>query len=89
MPSIGDLRAAQEYMGERAGAMDSATPHIQIAIQEVETKLSDVHGRLEENRAMLTALKRSNERLQLAADIESRRAMVLGRISLYVENLPR
>lgn len=89
VPSIGDLRAAQEYMGERAGAMDSATPHIQIAIQEVETKLSDVRRQLEENRAMLTALKRSNERLQLAADIESRRAMVLGRISLYVENLPQ
>jgi hypothetical protein len=89
VPSIGDLRAAQEYMGERAGAMDSATPHIQIAIQEVETKLSDVRRQLEENRAMLTALKRSNQRLQLAADIESRRAMVLGRISLYVENLPQ
>lgn len=89
VPSIGDLRAAQEYMGERAGAMDSATPHIQIAIQEVEAKLSDVRRQLEENRAMLTALKRSNERLQLAADIESRRAMVLGRISLYVENLPQ
>jgi hypothetical protein len=89
VPSIGDLRAAQEYMGERAGAMDSATPHIQIAIQEVETRLSDVRRQLEENRAMLTALKRSNERLQLAADIESRRAMVLGRISLYVENLPQ
>lgn len=89
VPSVGDLRAAQEYMGERAGAMDSATPHIQIAIQEVETKLADVRRQLEENRAMLTALKRSNERLQLAADIESRRAMVLGRISLYVENLPQ
>lgn len=89
VPSIGDLRAAQEYMGERAGAMDSATPRIQIAIQEVETKLADVRRQLEENRAMLTALKRSNERLQLAADIESRRAMVLGRISLYVENLPQ
>lgn len=89
VPSIGDLRAAQEHIGERAGAMDSATPRIQTAIQEVEARLAEVRRQLEENRAMLTALKRSNQRLQLAADIESRRAMVLGRISLYVENLPQ
>ncbi|PNG56053.1 MULTISPECIES: DUF3732 domain-containing protein [unclassified Variovorax] len=89
VPSISDLRSAQEYIGERAGAMDSATPRIQIAIQEVETKLAEVRRQLEENRVMLTALKRSNQRLQLAADTEARRAMVLGRISLYVENLPQ
>lgn len=89
VPSIGDLRAAQEYIGERSGAMDSATPRIQTAIQEVETKLADVRRRIEDNRVMLTAVKRSNQRLQLAADTEARRAMVLGRISLYVENIPQ
>ncbi|NSX05502.1 hypothetical protein HTY53_17015 [Cupriavidus gilardii] len=38
--SIGDLRAAQNYIGERSGAMDSATPHIATAIQEVESQLA-------------------------------------------------
>lgn len=89
VPSIGDLRAAQEYIGERTGAMDSATPRIESAIQEVETKLADVRRRIEDNRVLLTAVKRTNERLQLATDIEARRAMVLGRISLYVENIPQ
>ncbi len=89
VPSIGDLRAAQDYIGKRSGAMDSATPRIGTAIQEVETKLADVRRRLDDNRTLLTAIKRGNKRLQLATDNEARRAMVLGRISLYVENIPQ
>lgn len=89
VPSIGDLRAAQGYIGERSGAMDSATPRIETAIQDVETKLSDVRRRMEDNRVLLTAVKRGNQRLQLASDMEARRAMVLGRISLYIENIPQ
>ena len=89
LPSIGDLRAAQEYIGERSGAMDSVTPRIATAIHDVETKLGDVRRRLDDNRVMLTAVKRANQRLQLATDTEARRAMVLGRISLYMENIPQ
>jgi Protein of unknown function (DUF3732) len=89
VPSIGDLRAAQDYIGERSGAMDSATPRIEMAIQDVETKLSDVRRRMEDNRVLLTAVKRGNQRLQLASDMEVRRAIVLGRISLYLENIPQ
>ncbi|WP_268165037.1 hypothetical protein [Roseateles hydrophilus] len=82
VPSISDLRAAQDYIGERSGAMDSATPRIATAIQEVEGKLADVRRRLDANRTLLTAVKRGNQRLQLATDTEARSAMVLGRISL-------
>lgn len=89
VPSISDLRAAQDYIGERSGAMDSATPRIESAIQEVETKLAEVRRQLDDNRIMLTAVKRSSQRLQLAGDTDARRAMVLGRISLYIENIPQ
>lgn len=89
VPSIGELRTAQDYIGERSGAIDSATPRITTAIQEVDAKLAGVRRRLDDNRALLTAVKRSNQRLQLAADTEARRAMVLGRISLYTENIPQ
>lgn len=89
VPSIGDLRAAQSYMDVRSGAMLSATPRIASAIQDVETRLANVWRLIDDNRVMLTAVKRANQRLQLATDIEARRAMVLGRISLYVENIPQ
>lgn len=88
VPSIGDLRAAQDYIGERSGAIDSATPHIKTAIQQIESQLAGVRQRIDDNRVLLTAIKRGNQRLQLASDTESRRAMVLGRISLYMENIP-
>ncbi|MGA3844081.1 DUF3732 domain-containing protein [Ralstonia nicotianae] len=88
VPSIDDLRSAQDYIGERGGAMDSATPRIEFAIQDVEAKLANLQLRIDDNRALLTAVKRSSQRLQLATDMEARRAMVLGRISLYIENTP-
>jgi hypothetical protein len=87
-PSIGDLRSAQAFIGERSGAMDAATPRIESAIQEVEAKLAELRLRMETNRELLAVIKRSNQRLQLAGDMEARRAMVIGRISLYVENIP-
>ncbi|MEW5788285.1 MAG: DUF3732 domain-containing protein [Pseudomonadota bacterium] len=89
VPSIGDLKAAQDYIGERSGAVDSATPRIESAIQDVEARLADVRRRIDDNRVLLTAVKRSSQRLQLATDTEARRAMVLGRISLYIENVPQ
>jgi hypothetical protein len=40
--------------------MDSATPRIELAIQEIESKLAGVHGRLEGNRELLTGKGRLN-----------------------------
>jgi len=88
-PSIADLKAAQDYIGVRGGVVETATPRIEFAIQEVETKLAAIRAQLDANRQRTTAVKRSSERLQLAVDNDGRRAMVLGRISLYVENIPQ
>lgn len=87
-PTVSDLRAAQAYIGERSGAVDSATPRIEFAMQEIQEKLAGSEQRLSANRERLSAIKKSSQRLQLAADTDSRRALVIGRISLYVENAP-
>lgn len=87
-PTLSDLRAAQDYIGERSGVVDSATPRIEFAMQEIKEKLSGVEQQLSANRERLSAIKKSNQRLQLAADMDSRCALVMGRISLYVENVP-
>lgn len=87
-PSIGELRTAKDTIGERGGAMDSATPRIESAIVEIEQKLIENRRDLEANRELLGSIKRSSKRLQLASDKEARQALVVGRISLYVENIP-
>lgn len=88
-PTVGDLREAQAYIGERSGAVDSATPRIEFAMHEIEEKLAGIEQLLSANRERLSAIKKSSQRLQLAADTDSRRALVLGRISLYVESIPK
>ena len=87
-PSVGDLRSAQAYIGERSGAVDSATPRIEFAMQEIQEKLAGIEQRISANRERLSAIKKSNQRLQLVSDLDSRRALIVGRISLYVENVP-
>lgn len=82
------LQAVVDDLNERTGAVFSATPRIESAIQELEGKLVEVTAQLNANRDRLFAVRRSNERLQRAADDGSKKALIVGRISLYVENLP-
>lgn len=88
-PTVADLRSAQSYIGERSGAVASATPRIEFAMQEVREKLAATERNLAANRDRLSAIKKSNQRLQLAKETEAQCAMVIGRVSLYIENIPQ
>ena len=87
-PSVAQIKQSAVHLGQGRGAVDATTPKIEFAIAEVETELVSVRQQLGQNRELLSAVKKSNERLQLASDTDARRAMILGRISLYLENIP-
>lgn len=87
-PSVAQIKNAAAHLRQGRGAVDATTPRIEFAIAEIETELASVRSQLGHNRELLSAVKRSNERLQLASDTGARRAMILGRISLYLENIP-
>ena len=87
-PSVAQIKQSATHLGRGRGAVEASTPKIEFAIAEVETELASVRQQIAHNRELLSALKKSNERLQLASDTDTRRAMILGRISLYLENIP-
>lgn len=87
-PSVAQIKQSAAHLGHGRSAVDATTPKIEFAIAEVETELVSVRQQLGHNRELLSAVKKSNERLQLASDTDTRRAMILGRISLYLENIP-
>ena len=64
------------------------SPQLQNVIDELHRRLDDIKRRLTENREALAAVQDSNDRLAQLRDVASRRALVLGRISLYLESLP-
>jgi hypothetical protein len=65
-----------------------AAPQVERVIGELELKLQRVQATLAKNRAEMEAVQRSNDRLQQIKDDYAKRALVFGRISLYLESLP-
>lgn len=88
VPAPKEIMASAIELQQDTSAVRSATPRIESAIQDLEEKLSRINEQLTANRERLAAIRRSNDRLQAAADDEAKKALIVGRISLYVENLP-
>jgi hypothetical protein len=63
-------------------------PRIERAANEVAVRLDQTRAALTANRQQLEAVRAANEPLRLAHDEVTRRAMVQGRISLYLESVP-
>jgi len=64
------------------------SPELQRVLDQLEETVAALKRRLGENREALEALRSSSERLRELREASSRRAHVIGRVSLYVESLP-
>lgn len=88
IPGIEDLRTALTDVSTRLESVTRVAPQVEKAIAEIEGRLQGVHAALAKNRAELEAVRRSSDQLQSLRDDVARRALILGRVSLYLESLP-
>ena len=72
----------------RLETVDRASPHTERAISELEDRLEAIEAALAENRAAMEAVRRASDRVQEVSDEASRRAVTIGRVSLYLESVP-
>lgn len=63
-------------------------PQVEKAIAETQMKIGSLNERLRKNRESMAAVVQADEKLKQLRDDVSLRALVLGRISLYLESLP-
>ena len=89
VPTVDRLRTELARAAEQLERVSRRTPGLEAVILEQETKIADTRRHLIETKQSLDALNRSDERLAELRDTASRRAHVLGRISLFLETLPR
>jgi hypothetical protein len=75
-------------LSSRLDSASRATPQIERAVGELETRLQGLRQRVATNRANLEAIRTSDERFAQARDEATRRVHIVGRISLYLESLP-
>lgn len=88
LPEVAQMKDDITDMASRLESVTRATPQVEQAIAEIQSRLQGVRADLAKNRAEMAAVRQSNDRLQHVLDEEAKRAHVLGRIGLYLESLP-
>lgn len=82
------IRQELEKVATRLDSVAQAAPNIERAVAELQSRLQGVGTRLARNRGEMEAVQAASQRVQLVRDLAARRALIIGRVSLYVESLP-
>ncbi len=88
VPAVAQIKSALTDVSSRLESVTRAAPQVERAIAELDSRLQRVQGALARNRAEMEAVRSSSDRLQQIQDETAKRALILGRISLYLESLP-
>ena len=87
IPPAAALRASLQNLSQQLAIVSTGAPRLEGAIERLRTAAAEVKQKMSVNRDKLEALRGSDERLDQLLDQASRRAHVLGRISLYLESV--
>lgn len=88
VPRVFQIKDALTEVSSRLESVTRAAPQVEKAIAELDSGLQRVQSALVKNRAEMEAVRRSSDRLQQIQDVTAKRALIIGRISLYLESLP-
>ncbi|HJX09945.1 MAG TPA: DUF3732 domain-containing protein [Candidatus Binatia bacterium] len=88
VPAVAQIKTALTDVSSRLESVTRAAPQVERAIGELDSRLQRAQAALAKNRAGMEAVRSSSDRLQQIQDDMAKRALILGRISLYLESLP-
>lgn len=88
VPSAEAIRASLTDIDSQLEAVTNDTPHLDAMIAKAEDQLGEIKKQLDEVKASILSLQTTNQRISDLRDFNSRRAMIKGRLSLYLENMP-
>jgi Protein of unknown function (DUF3732) len=89
LPSFNTLEEELQRASKQLDQVTRQTPGLESLIIEQEQKIDNTKSLLLENRAVLEALRDTDDRLTELREAASRRAYVLGRISLFLDTVPQ
>lgn len=88
IPSAEAIRASLTVINSQLEAIANDTPHLDEMITKAEDRLAVIKSKLDEVKASIISLQSTNECISNLRDFNSRQAMIKGRLSLYLENMP-
>ena len=87
-PQAEDVRKSLDQISAQLERVNRNSPYVEKAIAELGDELRKIQSRLSKNREEMQAIRQADERLRLLKDESTKRAHILGRISLYLESIP-
>jgi hypothetical protein len=88
IPSVTEVTTTLSLLSEKLKSVTRAAPQIEKVIAEIETKVQSVQDALAKNRSEMESVRAMNDRLSQIQNEATKRAHILGRISLYLESMP-
>lgn len=88
VPTLIEMRSSLSKVTIQLDGVANSSPKLQRVAGELEAKIANIKLQLAKNKEEVDAIWNSNERLMFLRDQGTRRALVIGRISLYLESLP-
>lgn len=88
IPSAEAIRASLKDINSQLEAVTNDTPHLDLMIKKAHEKLEEINKELIEVNSSIASLQTTIPRISALRDFNSRRAMIKGRLSLYLENIP-
>jgi hypothetical protein len=88
VPAVAEMAASLKTLRDELQNVGDQRPRVDEHIGAIQERMTDVRERLTASRAQLQAIEVQSELFQRARDLHGRQLHVLGRISLYLENIP-
>lgn len=86
--SVQEVQAALHDVSSQLEGVGRSAPQVERAIAHLESELQTVQSALAENRAAMDAVRNASDRIQALRDEAAKKALIIGRVSLYIQNLP-
>ena len=88
VPSTSQIKVFLKDVSTKLESVTRAAPQVEKAISELESRIKKVESALAQNRTEMEFVRGKSDELQKNQDEISKRAHIIGRISLYLESLP-
>lgn len=85
---VAQMKESFNLINQKLDSVVKVAPKVEKAILELESKLKEIQNNIQKNRLELEAVQTANSKIAKELDVNLMRALVVGRISIYLESLP-
>lgn len=89
VPSVEAIKSSLTDIDSQLQAVTNDTPHLDVMIAKAEERLANIKKKLDEIKTSIQSLQETSEHLSHLRDHSSRRSLIKGRLSLYLETMPK